>query len=186
MFVWTDLAVLKLFLHLFRKKKEEEENLALLDLSASPQVKRFFQWSEIKCTPKPRKSIHWCMIWVPNHIHGVYFIRDGWKFGLGTSHIYPVFCLGLSLFCPLNLSVSAGYYCHKNTLYCWNAPLLLYSLFLGIKLTSVLYLDISCSILILRKRWCHREKYPLSFQKSLWTFLNFSKIHLASLIHCLL
>ena len=36
MFVWTDLAVLKLFLHLFRKK--EEENLALLDLSASPQV----------------------------------------------------------------------------------------------------------------------------------------------------
>ena len=38
MFVWTDLAVLKLFLHLFRKK-EEEENLPPLDLSASPQLK---------------------------------------------------------------------------------------------------------------------------------------------------
>ena len=39
MFVWTDLAVLKLFLHLLGKKEEEEENLAPLDLSASPQVK---------------------------------------------------------------------------------------------------------------------------------------------------
>ena len=39
MFVWTDLAVLKLFLHLLGKKKEEEENLSPLDLSASPQVK---------------------------------------------------------------------------------------------------------------------------------------------------
>ena len=37
MFVWTDLAVLKLILHLFRIRKKE--NLPLLDLSASPQVK---------------------------------------------------------------------------------------------------------------------------------------------------
>ena len=38
MFVWTDLVVLKLFLHLFRKKKKKL-NLSLLDLSASPHVK---------------------------------------------------------------------------------------------------------------------------------------------------
>ena len=40
MFVRTDLAVLKPFLHLFRRRKKEEENLSPLDLSASPQVKR--------------------------------------------------------------------------------------------------------------------------------------------------
>ena len=40
MFVWTDLAVLKLFLHLFRRKKKKL-NLSLLDLLASPQVKTF-------------------------------------------------------------------------------------------------------------------------------------------------
>ena len=39
MFVWTDLAVLKLFLHLFRRRKKKK-NSSLLDLSASPQVKR--------------------------------------------------------------------------------------------------------------------------------------------------
>ena len=37
MFVWTDLAVLKLILHLFRRRKKKL-NLSLLDLSASPQV----------------------------------------------------------------------------------------------------------------------------------------------------
>ena len=43
MFVWTDLAFLKLFSHLFRKKerkKKKKKNLSLLDLSALPQVKR--------------------------------------------------------------------------------------------------------------------------------------------------
>ena len=40
MFVWTDLAVLKLVLHLFRRRKKKKKlNLSLLDLSASPQVK---------------------------------------------------------------------------------------------------------------------------------------------------
>ena len=37
MFVWT---VLTSFWHFDRRKKKEEENLRLLDLSASPQVKK--------------------------------------------------------------------------------------------------------------------------------------------------
>ena len=50
MFVWTDLAVLKLFLHLLRKK---EENLSLLDLLASPQVKseQFHQFCSVYSCP---------------------------------------------------------------------------------------------------------------------------------------
>ena len=41
MFVWTDLAVLKLFCIFLEERRRKKENLAPLDLSASPQVKIF-------------------------------------------------------------------------------------------------------------------------------------------------
>ena len=50
MFVWTDLAVLKLFCIFLERRKKKKENLALLDLSASPQVKQC-------CRPQNRSSV---------------------------------------------------------------------------------------------------------------------------------